>query len=144
MYFLTCKESVSFLNWTWRGFYNLQVLERFRKQNCNLLVATSVVEEGMDVPKCNLVVRFDFPSCYRSYVQSKGRARARKSLYILLVSREECGEKNSMLSNYRNVEKVKDWPLSCKPIRRIAAAEWREVPELCYAKCYVVVGNQSG
>jgi len=37
----------------------------------NLLVATSVIEEGMDVPKCNLVVMFDVIKSYRQYVQTK-------------------------------------------------------------------------
>lgn len=49
------------------------VLKRFRMHDCNLLIGTSVLEEGIDLPKCNLVVRWDTPKSYRSYVQCKGR-----------------------------------------------------------------------
>lgn len=65
-----------------------EVLRKFRRHEFNVLIATSVVEEGLDVPKCNVVCCFDFPKNFRSYVQSKGRARARDSNYYMLVPQE--------------------------------------------------------
>ena len=56
------------------------------------MVATSVVEEGLDVKKCNVVIRFDGLNNYRAYVQSKGRARAKDSKFIVLAEKNECND----------------------------------------------------
>lgn len=84
----------------------LQVLRKFRAHETNLLIATSIVEEGVDIPKCNLVVRFDLPTEYRSYVQSKGRARAPVSNYIMLADSERTTAFEDDLSTYKAIEKV--------------------------------------
>ena len=82
-----------------------EVLDKFRKEKINLLISTSVVEEGVDVPRCNLVIRFDFPQNFRSYLQSKGRARAKESTYLLLIERESSPKSHSDLTDYRALEK---------------------------------------
>ncbi|CAG4974461.1 unnamed protein product [Colias eurytheme] len=61
------------------------VLKKFRMHECNLLLATSALEEGIDLPRCNLVVRWDVPSSYRSYGLCRSRARASKSSVTLLA-----------------------------------------------------------
>jgi endoribonuclease Dicer len=48
-----------------------EVLKRFRQKDLNLLISTSILEEGIDLPKCNLILKFDVPNSYTSYVQSK-------------------------------------------------------------------------
>lgn len=60
----------------------------------------------MDIPKCNLVVRFDLPTEYRSYVQSKGRARAPVSNYIMLADSERTSDFEEDLTTYKAIEKV--------------------------------------
>ncbi|XP_073434169.1 endoribonuclease Dicer [Dendrobates tinctorius] len=83
-----------------------EVLRKFRAHETNLLIATSIVEEGVDIPKCNLVVRFDLPTEYRSYVQSKGRARAPISNYIMLADTNRIKGFEEDLKTYKAIEKI--------------------------------------
>ena len=68
-------------------------LANFKSGEINVLVGTSVVEEGVDIPKCNLVVMFDFPQNYRAFVQSRGRGRAKDAKYVMLVAKKEYMER---------------------------------------------------
>lgn len=65
----------------------LAVLEEFREGELNILISTSVGEEGLDVGSCDLVIFYDsVPSVVRS-VQRTGRGRKRQSEVVRLVTR---------------------------------------------------------
>ncbi|WJZ98263.1 hypothetical protein VitviT2T_016802 [Vitis vinifera] len=61
------------------------ILDKFRSNELNLLVATKVGEEGLDIQTCCLVIRFDLPETVASFIQSRGRARMPQSEYAFLV-----------------------------------------------------------
>lgn len=68
------------LNW-------LLILMALLVWQLNLLIATKVGEEGLDIQTCCLVIRFDLPETVASFIQSRGRARMPQSEYAFLVDR---------------------------------------------------------
>jgi hypothetical protein len=60
-------------------------LKDFRTGEKNLIIATSAIEEGLDVQDCHLVVCFDLPKNLKSFVQRRGRARREASSYVLML-----------------------------------------------------------
>eukprot|EP00741_Cyanophora_paradoxa_P003955 tig00000741_g3847.t1 len=59
-------------------------VQRFRDGTVNVLVATSIAEEGLDIPSCQLVVRYDGATSWRQLVQSRGRARNAASTFVCM------------------------------------------------------------
>lgn len=69
--------------------FSQQTLEGFASGKVNLLICTTVAEEGMDVPAANCVIRFDPVLNAVSNVQGRGRARQADSSYVVMSQRED-------------------------------------------------------
>ncbi|KAK7607824.1 hypothetical protein BKA81DRAFT_366321 [Phyllosticta paracitricarpa] len=62
-----------------------ETLEDFKTGKKNLIIATSVLEEGIDVSTCNTVICYDPPRNMKSFIQRRGRARKQDSKYVLML-----------------------------------------------------------
>jgi len=60
-------------------------LRDFKVGEKNLIVSTSVAEEGIDVQSCCSVIRWDLPQNMISWAQSRGRARKSKSTFVIMT-----------------------------------------------------------
>lgn len=66
----------------------LEVMERFREGEHLCIVATSVACEGLDIPQCNLMIRYKFRADVISSYQMRGNSENawnKKGQTILLM-----------------------------------------------------------
>lgn len=61
-----------------------EVISKFRTGKINLLIATTVAEEGLDIKECNVVIRYGLVTNEIAMVQARGRARADESTYVVV------------------------------------------------------------
>ena len=59
-----------------------------------------MLEEGLDVPDCNLVMRVDQAPTYASYIQSRGRARHQNSKFLSFIDASNESEETGRYENY--------------------------------------------
>lgn len=75
----------------------IESLNRFRYGEINCIFATQVAEEGIDIPECDLIIRFDLYDSAIQYIQSKGRARQTNSVYVNMVERDNIQHRRKLI-----------------------------------------------
>ncbi|KIJ59660.1 hypothetical protein HYDPIDRAFT_118283 [Hydnomerulius pinastri MD-312] len=78
-------------------------LDDFRSGVKNLIVATSVAEEGLDIQACGNVIRWDVPNNMASWAQSRGRARRKRSTFVLMF--EAGGVDDARIAEFEALER---------------------------------------
>lgn len=78
-------------------------LLHFKIGEKNVIVSTSVAEEGIDIQACGSVVRWDPPPNMASWAQSRGRARRQRSTYTLMFAAG--GTQRNTVAKWETLEK---------------------------------------
>lgn len=92
-----------------------KIIEDFSENKINILVATSIGEEGLDIPEVNAVIFYEpIPSAIRS-IQRRGRtARLMKGKLIMLITKNTRDQTHYYSSRsrekrmYSEIEKIKE------------------------------------
>src|ERR687898_1786422 len=83
-----------------------QALESFRRGEFSVLVATSIAEEGLDIPEVDLVIFFEpIPSEIR-YIQRKGRTGRRSSGSVIILAAKDTIDERHLNASKRRIEKM--------------------------------------
>lgn len=77
-----------------------KTIDNFRSGECKILIATAVIEEGLDIPSCNKIIVYDKIQTPKSFIQMSGRARQIDSTISFMCLNTEIDEiKTSMCTS---------------------------------------------
>jgi Fanconi anemia group M protein len=110
------------------------ILDSFRKKKFNVLVATSIAEEGLDIPEVNLVIFYEPVSSEIRHIQRKGRTGRKSSGNVIILASKDTVDMRILYANKRRIEKMKtifnSMKTILKPIPRIAPPPYDPLTEL--------------
>ncbi|KDQ50543.1 hypothetical protein JAAARDRAFT_582899 [Jaapia argillacea MUCL 33604] len=102
-------------------------LRDFRNGEKNLIVSTAVAEEGIDIQACGNVIRWDPPVNMASWAQSRGRARRKRSSFVLMF--EKGGVHAKLVNQWEHLE-AQMMALYHDEAKKLPRAEWGDEMQL--------------
>ncbi|XP_048454571.1 interferon-induced helicase C domain-containing protein 1 [Rhincodon typus] len=111
-----------------------EVLGKFRDGDINLLIATTVAEEGLDIKECNFVIRYGLVTNEIAMVQARGRARSDDSTYALVANEGSGVLERESVNVYREammhaaIQKVQEMPEE-EYKKQIEERQWQNIME---------------
>ncbi|KAK7188191.1 hypothetical protein DPSP01_001735 [Paraphaeosphaeria sporulosa] len=107
----------------------IRTVSDFRKGELNCIFSTSVAEEGLDIPQCNLVARFDLYRTMIGYVQSRGRARHQNSRYLHMIEKDNPQQESLIFEAMGAEQRMKSFCLGLSGDKLLDDADAR-LPQL--------------
>jgi Fanconi anemia group M protein len=92
------------------------ILDSFRKKEFNVLVATSIAEEGLDIPEVKLVIFYEPVASEIRHIQRKGRTGRKSSGNVIILAAKDTVDMRILFANKRRIEKMKTIFTSMKTI----------------------------
>ena len=83
------------------------ILDSFRKKKFNVLVATSIAEEGLDIPEVKLVVFYEPVASEIRHIQRKGRTGRKSSGNVIILAAKDTVDMRILFASKRRIEKMK-------------------------------------
>jgi ERCC4-related helicase len=100
------------------------VLESFRNGDFDVLVATSIAEEGLDIPEVGLVIFYEpIPSEIR-YIQRRGRTGRKSAGSVIILAANETVDRRYYAASQRRVEMMH------KRLTNIASISLKQISRL--------------
>lgn len=109
-----------------------QVLESFRRGEFSVLVATSIAEEGLDIPEVDLVIFYEpIPNEIR-YIQRRGRTGRRTSGSVIILVAKDTIDERYLNASKRRMERMNQTLHTVnsilKPVERTASVFHHLIP----------------
>src|SRR5919107_464064 len=82
------------------------VLDSFRNSDFDVLVATSIAEEGLDIPEVDLVIFYEPISSEIRYIQRRGRAGRKSSGSVIILATKDTIDMRHLYTSKMRVEKM--------------------------------------
>ena len=80
------------------------VLESFRNGDFNALVATSIAEEGLDIPEVDFVIFYEPISSEIRYIQRKGRTGRKSAGSVVILAANDTIDRRYLVASQRRME----------------------------------------
>lgn len=100
------------------------ILDSFRRKEFNVLVATSIAEEGLDIPEVKLVIFYEPVASEIRHIQRKGRTGRKSSGNVIILAAKDTVDMRILFASKRRIEKMKTIFKSMKtilnPISRVS------------------------
>ncbi|KAI3400556.1 hypothetical protein diail_2757 [Diaporthe ilicicola] len=102
----------------------LMTIIKFKDGELNCIFATSVAEEGLDIPDCNLIIRFDLYKTMIQYIQSRGRARQSQSTYVHMIEEGNGDHRRRIHQNTANENLLRKFCSSLPEDRQLQGSDF--------------------